>query len=281
MQRLCTVILIILAFGAYSALAEYPPQPFTFGNHIDTHQKTWFVADHVSGDPVQLVGYFYISLTGEIDPVSGLPIARHPRGPGQHNEDCDDPAFQPNCIVGWTMRGVPGAASFLSHSGINGDDHPVWLVNRVDIPQPGQYSHFHWIGSDGDDPRASTVPAECDKDRAGDLEGNVITADKRLVAKQEDDVDGDGTKKYVWDDPAEEVHVGVGTNNGVLRSGAEGISCPGWYLEITAVKDFAFQHGGEVAPVRVGSDLATHLNLLTNYGLVPAMTPTRGGGGGH
>jgi hypothetical protein len=25
-------------------------------------------------------------------------------------------------------------------------DHPVFLVTRADIPQPGAYAHFHWLG---------------------------------------------------------------------------------------------------------------------------------------
>jgi hypothetical protein len=26
-------------------------------------------------------------------------------------------------------------------------DHPTWIVNsRNDIPQPGSFSHFHWLG---------------------------------------------------------------------------------------------------------------------------------------
>jgi hypothetical protein len=25
------------------------------------------------------------------------------------------------------------------------NDHPVFLVNRLDIPEPGAYAHFHWL----------------------------------------------------------------------------------------------------------------------------------------
>jgi hypothetical protein len=51
--------------------------------------------------------------------------------------------------------------------------------------------------------------------------------------------------------------------------------CPGWFLEIKAVKSFAFRHGGELVPVRERIDNATHLNLLTNTAVVPEITPTR------
>jgi hypothetical protein len=26
-------------------------------------------------------------------------------------------------------------------------DHPVFLVERADIPQPGAHAHFHWLGA--------------------------------------------------------------------------------------------------------------------------------------
>jgi len=234
------------------------------------------VTDHATpANPVHVVGYFYIIPTS--DTLNGETIYRHPRGPGQHEEDCET---QVDCLAGWTLRGRPGEAKFISHSGINGNDHPVWLVNRDDIPQPGQYTHFHWIGTDSDDPRAGSVPAECDEDMAGALEGNVIVADKRLLAKQGADLDQDGSKKYVWSTPPEEVHVGAGADRNeqggeVLPSGAENVTCPGWFMELTAVRDFLFRHGGEVIRVKVGGDDATHLNLLTNYALVPRITPTR------
>ncbi len=59
-------------------------------------------------------------------------------------------------------------------------DHPVWMVNRAEeksapavgmvIPQPGYYSHFHWLSSGSTDPRAVDVPDFCDKMSAGMLE---------------------------------------------------------------------------------------------------------------
>jgi hypothetical protein len=48
---------------------------------------------------------------------------------------------------------------------------------------------------------------------------------------------------------------------------AVGVTCPGWFVEIRAVREFAFDHGDEIVPVRPGLDNATHLNLLTNVPL--------------
>jgi len=102
------------------------------------------------------------------------------------------------------------------------------MVNRVDIPQPGSFTHFHWITTTSSDPRAETVPANCDVEMAGQLEDN-----------------------------------------------AENVVCPGWFLEIRAVRRFAFEHGGEMVPVRPGIDNATHLNLVTNYPEMLGITSTR------
>ena len=103
------------------------------------------------------------------------------------------------------------------------------MVNRVDIPQPGSFTHFHWIDEDSTDPRAPTdFPEECKVDTAGALDNN-----------------------------------------------AENKVCPGWFLQIRAVRRFAFKHGDETIPVRPGIDNATHLNLTTNYAEVPGITPTR------
>lgn len=223
------------------------PLDFLFGNHIDTHQETVLVKDK-AGNPTSLYGFFYIIYTGDTDPASGLPVARHPRGlasDGSHDERC---GITVECMVGWTMSGKPGNAKFLSHSGVNGDDHPVWLVNRSEsssalvsaIPQPGSYTHFHWITSRSTDPRAGTVVPDspCDQKNAGEIES---------------------------------------------AGGANKI-CTGWFLQITALRNFAFEHGGEIIPVRRGDDNRSHLNLVTNYKPLPEgiITRTRGSdGGGH
>jgi len=201
-----------------------PPYDFLFGNHIDTHQETKIKANG------QLLGFLYIIFTGDVDDVSGLPIARHPRGKSDdHDERCGITA---DCKVGWLIRAKSGAAKFLYHSGVNGNDHPVWLLNRVDIPQPGSYTHFHWITQTATELRAPDVPDACNKQNASQLE---------------------------TEDPS-----------------AVNVQCPGWLLQIKAIRSFAFEHGGEVIAVHPGTDNATHLNLLTNYEAVEDISTTRG-----
>ena len=57
--------------------------------------------------------------------------------------------------------------------------------------------------------------------------------------------------------------------------------CQGWFMELKAVKDFAFEHGNEVIPIYAGEDLRSHLNIITNYTdtTVVPITPTRSGNG--
>lgn len=228
------------------------PFDFLFGNHIDTHIQLNLRTKR-DGSPRRLWGAFYIIFTDDqgvplgIDPVSGLPIARHPRGTNEdHDETC---GVSPNieCVVGWRMVGRPGAAKFVSHSGVNGNDHPIWLVNRAEeasapasgmvIPQPGSFTHFHWITRTSSDPRAPAVLDPCDKQKAGQLEDMEPTAVNEV--------------------------------------------CEGWFLQIAAQTSFAFKHGGEIIPVRKGMDNRSHLNIVTNYlsPTVEAITPTREGGG--
>jgi len=221
-------VLVILIFSPwfFTALADdfhEESYDFLFGNHIDTHQETKLKLKN--GNPVRLKGFFYIIFTGDYTD-EGLPIARHPRG-ASHNEECGVDDVE--CEVGWLIKSVPGEAKFLYHSGENGNDHPVWMVNRVDIPQPGSFTHFHWITRTSRDPRAETVPAVCDQNNAGQLED----------------------------------------------AGAANDVCPGWFMQIKAVEEFAFDHGGEIVPVYPGMDNATHLNLVTNYAEVFGITSTR------
>ena len=138
------------------------------------------------------------------------------------------------------MRGLPGAAKFISHYGVNGDDHAIWMVNRAEealapmpgmvIPQPGSYLHTHWITRTSTDPRASTVSDACDKQKAGQLEDQDPTAVNEV--------------------------------------------CQGWFLQIRAVMKFAFEHGGEIIPIRPGIDNRSHLNTVTNYRSPPKLEIT-------
>lgn len=126
------VALSLFGIGSAGA-AGYPwknhagPYGFLFGNDIDTHQQTRLTKHG------ELFGFFYIKFTGIIT-NDGYPVATH--------VDCN---ATPGCTVGWILRGEPGSATFLYHVET---EHEVWLVNRADIPQPGAYAHFHWLGSD-------------------------------------------------------------------------------------------------------------------------------------
>lgn len=249
------LVLPTLATAVGNNELHLPPYDFLMGNHIDSHMENKLQADG------SLKGRLYIYFTGETDEASRLPVARHPRGAGEHNEECGvDPI---ECVVGWHVRALPAEAVFVSHSGVNGDDHPVWLINtRNGIPQPGSYTHFHWITSASSDERWGQVPAECDVPMAGMLEGDVVTGNLEL---------DDGVNPAItW--PDSKVHVG---------GGAENLVCPGWLLELTAIREFAFMHGGEKIAVSRGVDNSTHLNIVTNYAIVPGIIGDHVGGGGH
>lgn len=51
-----------------------------------------------------------------------------------------------DCAVGWTLNGKVVNSSNSRFLYQVGSDHPVFLVDRADIPQPGAYAHFHWLG---------------------------------------------------------------------------------------------------------------------------------------
>jgi hypothetical protein len=114
------------AAGGRNWLDHAPPFDFLFGNHFDTHQQT---RETVDGD---LAGFLYVTFTGEVTP-DGFPVAQH----------CTEMTPPSECVVGWILSGKPGTATFLYHT----MDHPVWLAeSRNDIPQPGGYGFFQWVG---------------------------------------------------------------------------------------------------------------------------------------
>ena len=142
-MRHLIAILLMLVTASPATAAGIPwadharPFGFRFGNDIDTHQQTR------KGRNGDLFGFFYIVFSGDTT-ADGFPVATH--------ADCN---AVPDCKVGWILNGKAGAGTFLYH--VEGD-HPVWLVNRSGIPQPGAFAHFHWLGSEhpvaGDPPQA-------------------------------------------------------------------------------------------------------------------------------
>jgi len=103
------------------------PLTFLFGNEIDGHQQS--SAQENGG----LFGFLYVHFTGTIT-KDGHRVATH--------VDCGS---VPDCSVGWVMFGKARTATFLYQEM---DDHPVFLIPRRDLPQPGAYSHFHRVGHD-------------------------------------------------------------------------------------------------------------------------------------
>ena len=134
MSKPSTLVLsAVLALASAAQAADlYPwrqheaPFNFLFGNDIDTHQQTRLSRNG------SLFGFFYVRFSG-VTTKDNYPVATH--------VDC---AMHPDCTVGWTINGTPLAATFLYQTM---DDHPVFLVRRADIPQPGSPSHFHWLGA--------------------------------------------------------------------------------------------------------------------------------------
>ena len=131
--RLIGAVLAVLTASAALAAEMLPwrqhqaPWSFLFGNHFDSHQQTKLSKDGT------LKGFFYIRYTGIVT-QDGLPVASH--------ADCD---MAPDCSVGWTLQGRPASATLVLQPM---HDHPVFLIPRADIAQPGAYAHFHWTGSE-------------------------------------------------------------------------------------------------------------------------------------
>jgi hypothetical protein len=129
---LATATLLSSGAGIAAAADLYPwrdhaaPFNFLFGNEIDTHQQTRETRDR------NLFGFFYVQFTGVVT-KDRYRVAMH--------RDCNALV---DCTVGWTLTGSPIRAMLLYQVE---HDHPVFLVNRPDIPQPGAFSHFHWLGS--------------------------------------------------------------------------------------------------------------------------------------
>lgn len=123
----------VIANDLYPWNNHAAPYSFLFGNDIDAHQQTQLLPDG------SLSGFFYIVFTGVVT-RDGYRVATH--------VDCNTTSA---CTVGWTLSGQPRNGIFLYQVGT---DHPVFLVNRQDIPEPGAFSHFHWLDYEGTLPPA-------------------------------------------------------------------------------------------------------------------------------
>jgi hypothetical protein len=132
LRLLASLAIYVIATGTAIATDLYPwrnhaaPFGFLFGNEIDTHQQTRLTRDR------KLFGFFYVHFTGVVT-KDRYGVATH--------VDCNT---VPDCTVGWTLNGQQVNATFFYHAM---PDHPVYLVARPDIPQPGAHAHFHWLGS--------------------------------------------------------------------------------------------------------------------------------------
>lgn len=123
---LLAVSSIVYATDLYPWRDHSPPFDFRFGNDIDAHQQTRRTPDG------GLFGFFYVRFTGVVT-KDRYRVASH--------ADCS--AFT-DCTVGWTLNGVPQNATYLYQLA---SDHPVFLIARTGIPQPGAHAHFHWLGA--------------------------------------------------------------------------------------------------------------------------------------
>ncbi len=126
LAAIAAAALLPLAASAASWRDHAQPYVFLFGNDIDTHQQTFLQERN------ELFGFFYIKFTGDVT-SDGLRVARH--------VNCSS---EPGCTAGWQLNGRAATAKYLYHAM---PDHPVWLIERTLIPQPGYYTHFHWLGA--------------------------------------------------------------------------------------------------------------------------------------
>jgi hypothetical protein len=146
-MTLTTLVLSLLVVHTGIAADLYPwnnhAPPFTFlfneGMHIDTHQQTRLDRNG------NLIGFLYIEFTGAVS-KDGFRVASH--------TDCN--ATGADCTVGWLIGGKPVTEATLVYH--VEEDHPTWLVDRAAIPQPGSYSHFHWIGATDHGSVGTTLP---------------------------------------------------------------------------------------------------------------------------
>jgi hypothetical protein len=205
------------------------PYDFLFGNHIDMHQETQLKKD---GD---LSGFFYVFWSDDYT-ATGERIAKH----------CTKTEhYEQGCFAGWKIEATPCIeevngcrAMFLYHD----DDHPVWMIGprnvsgslrgtRSMIAQPGGYTHMHWLTE-------------------GAMHEGTLLQSSLADVEALFGVD---------------ISVPAECNVATASDLTPGTICPGYYLEIKAVENFFFKHGGEEIPVSIGIDNRTHINIVSSY----------------
>ena len=122
------------------------------------------------------------------------------------------------------------------------------------IPQPGSNTHLHWL-TEGTEHNGVLLPSS-------------LEAVERLFGV--------------------DINVPTECNVDVASKLTSGVICPGYFLQIRAIENFVFRHGGELMKVRKGIDNRTHLNLLSSYRSLPHdvlpgdyVETGDGGGGSH
>jgi hypothetical protein len=244
MKRLVVIVVILtvslLLAGAASDEDRYwnehgEPFSFLFGNHIDTHQETrLYERGSKSGE---LKGWLYVFDSGE--KVGDTPVLKHCTGPNH---------YEAGCVAGWQIEAKPCIeevnacrAMFLYHF----HDHPVWLLG-----------------------------AHVDKQGAlrGSRQDIVQPGSFTHFHWLTENSNGLETLKEIFG--LEDIHVPEECNVDMASKLTSGVECPGYFLEIEALKPFgydqwAFHHGSENLFVQPGIDNMTHSNLLTSYRSLP------------
>lgn len=108
--------------GDYLWNHHQAPFDYTFGNMIDSHQRS-----NVNNNETKISGFIYIHDI-ENDYDEGIPTTE--------KAHCNTQS----CMVGWVIKGIKIEATLVSKG------PRIWLVNEDDLPKEPGYTHFHWIG---------------------------------------------------------------------------------------------------------------------------------------
>ena len=250
MRRLITIAIMGSLAVAASAWADNnQTQPWNFHKN----PFSFLFGNHIDTHQQMMLnkdgslsGFLYVTRVV----TNGVP-ARTPDGTPLFAH-CLVPSDYPTCQAGWTLTAYPCikeingcTATFEWHN----NDHPVWLIgDRNMVPQPGRPTHFHWLT------RGSTMN--------GTVMPSTIASIENLFHVS------------INVDPA----CNVATPEELIR----GVSCPGYFLELTvdavnaiaptnAGTEWAWLHDtGEAIFLFPGPDMRSHINYVTS---VPTSFP--------